>query len=47
MELEDLKALALKVKEGTATQKEINIYLNEINSLLAELTEGIKLPSDK
>ena len=45
MELEELKILAEKVKNETATQEEINIYLEVVNGLLSELTEGIEIPS--
>ncbi len=45
MELEELKALAEKVKNETATQEEINKYLEVVNGLLSEVMEGIELPS--
>ena len=45
MELEELKSLTEKVKNQTATQEEINKYLEVVNGLLSEVMDGIELPS--
>ncbi len=47
MELEELKALAEKVRNETATQEEVNQYLEVVNGLLSELMDGVDTPSQE
>ena len=46
MEIETLKELAEKVKNQTASQEEINTYLEIVNGLLSEVTDGVEIPSE-